>query len=104
RLFQYVIYAGIGMFGGAVGVAIAIAAAIAIQLSFFPAAAFTPNATLLTLFATVAGVGVSWLLGQGSRRLLPGASYRLAEQGLQVILVVSTLTSLLQSLLFTYGF
>ena len=104
RLLQYVLCAGMGMIGGATGVAIAIAVAIAIQLLFFPTAAFSPNGTLLTLIAVVAGIGISWLLRQGARRLLAGLFYGLAEQELQVILVFSILTSLLQSLLFTYGF
>lgn len=104
RIPQYIILAGIGILGGATGVALAIAAAIAIQLWFFPTTAFPPNATLLTLIATVAGAAISWLFGQGGRRFMSGTFDGLADQGLQVILICSILTSLLQSLLFTHGF
>jgi hypothetical protein len=104
RISQYIILAAIGILGGAIGVALAIAAVIAIQLYFFPTTAFPPNATLLTLIATMTGAIISWLLGQGGRRFMSDIFQGLAEQGLQVILVFSILASLLQSLLFTHSF
>jgi len=86
------------------GVVLAIAAVVAIQLWFFPTTVFPPNATLLTLIATVTGAVIAWLFAQGGRRFISGIFEGLAEQGLQVILVFSILASLLQSLLFTHSF
>jgi hypothetical protein len=103
RLPQFIICAGIGMIGGAIGVAVAIGLAIVFQLLLFPSTVFSPNVIQLTVIAILAGLGISWLLSQGADRILSGLLHDPGAQALQVVFVFSALTSLLQSFLFTHG-
>ena len=100
RLPQYIVCAGLGALGGAIGVALAIALAIAAQLILFPTTVFAPGMLLLALLAVVAGLVASWLLGRGASYIFPALAYQTGEQNMQVILVVSTLTSLLETFLY----
>jgi hypothetical protein len=105
RLPQYVICAGLGLLGGAIGVALAIGLAILIQSALSPMIIFSPDATHFMAVGTLMGIGVSWLLGRVAQHVLPSLSYNAGEQGMQVILIFSVLASLLNSLLFfTHGF
>jgi len=101
---QHVICVGLGLVGGATGVALVIGIAILVQVLLPPPTVFSPGTIPLTVAAALAGLGVSWLLVQGGRCILPRLFHRAGEQGLQVILIFSTFTSLLQSVLFTRGF
>jgi hypothetical protein len=100
RLPQYVICAGLGMLGGAAGVAAAIGLAILVQLLLPPSVVFLPGIIPLMVLATVAGLGVSWLLARMMRHIMPGLLQDSPEKELQVILVFSVFTSLLQTMLF----
>jgi hypothetical protein len=104
RLPQYVVYAGVGMLGGVIGVDLAISLWIAVQSLLSPAVRFAPGIVGITIATTLAGVGISWLLSRIARRLLSNLFDRLDEQGVQIILVFGVLTSLLQTFLFTRNF
>ncbi len=97
---QYVLCAVLGLIGGAAGVALTIGLVIVAKLWLSPAVIFAPSIVLLTIAATVIGLGISWLAGFSAHRLLPTLFYSTRRHGLPVILVFSTLASLLQSLLF----
>ena len=94
----------LGLVGGATGVALVIALAILVQVLLPPSEVFWLGAIPLTVAATIIGLGASWLLRQGGRYLLPRLFHEVGDQGLQVTMIFSVFTSLLQSVLFTYGF
>ena len=100
RLPQYAVCAGLGMLGGAVGVAVAIGLAILVQLLLPPSVVLQPGIIPLMVSATVAGLGVSWLFARMIRHVVPGLLNDSPEKELQVILVFSVFTSLLQTILF----
>jgi hypothetical protein len=100
RLPHYITCAGLGLLGGTVGVALAIGLAIVVQLLLPPPTVFAPGAIPLMVVAALVGLGASWLLGHGARRMVPNLLRNWGEQGLQVTLVFSIFTSLLQTLLF----
>ena len=95
--------AGVGILGGATGVALAIGATIMVQALLPLVVAFYPSAIVLTLMAAMLGLGVSWLLGQGAHRLCPRLFCNCTEQSLQVLLTFSVFTSLLETFLFMYS-
>ncbi|MFC1976266.1 hypothetical protein ACFLXQ_07695 [Chloroflexota bacterium] len=97
RLLQYIICTGLGLLGGAMGVALAIGGAITIQSLLFPAAIFVPGVVPVAVAAVLIGLGVSWLFGWVANRILPGLFY---NSGLQVILIFSAFISLLETFLF----
>ena len=86
--------------GGAVGVALAIVAAIAIQSLMPPLTTYSPNVIVLALAATVIGLGISWLLGYGLHLISSGSSRNSEVLRLQVTMIFSVLTSLLQTVLY----
>jgi hypothetical protein len=98
---QYIIYAGLGLLGGAVGVAIAIGLAIIVQLALPPLTVIAPGIIPLAIVAALAGVGISWLFGLTARMIWPALDF--IEHGIQVMLVSSILVSLLQVFLFMYN-
>jgi hypothetical protein len=93
----------LGIVGGGTGVAIVIAAAVIIQALSTPPLAFLPNVTMLTLVAVLVGLGVSWLFSQIARSMLPSFRYNFNTLGLQIILISSALTSLLENYLFMHN-
>lgn len=103
RLAQHLTAAGLGILGGATGVAGAIGLAIIIQFYVYPATVYSPAITTVAITATLLGLGCSWLISRIAFRLIPGLSRLCAGQGLQVVLVFSILASLLQSFLFLQG-
>jgi hypothetical protein len=103
RLPWYFICAGLGLVGGATGVALAVGLAILTQLLLPPPTVFSPGAISLIATATLAGLGASWLLSWVAHRILPSLLRDSEELGLQVTLVVGVFVSLLQTLLFTRG-
>jgi hypothetical protein len=94
---------GLGLLSGTTGVAITIGLVIMIQELLFRMATFSPGVIGITIAATVAGLGVSWLLDQVAPRFLPGLYYNLAEDRLKLVMILSVFTTLVQALLFTYG-
>ena len=100
RLPRYAVCAGLGMLGGAVGVAVAIGLAILVQLLLPPSVVLQPGIIPLMVSATMAGLGVSWLFARMMRHVVPGLLNDSPEKELQVILVFSVFTSLLQTILF----
>ena len=100
---KYALCAGMGVVGGATGVALAIGLVIIIQGLLSPKLFFTPGTVGLTLTATVVGLGVTWLLSQATHRIFPNLFYHLGEKALQVMMVLSVFTTLLQTFLFTRG-
>lgn len=102
-LARQILAVGLGVLGGAAGVAGAIGLAILVQLILPAAIVLSPGVTSLTITAALLGVGFSWFISRVACRLLPGLSYPRTRRGLQVIMVFSVLTSLLQSILFTQG-
>jgi hypothetical protein len=83
-----------------VGVALAIGLVITLQLLLPPAYALSIGVVPLMVLAAIAGLLVSWLLGRLAYRSLPRLLDSSNDRGLQVILVFSVFTSLLQTLLF----
>lgn len=101
QLPYYSICAGLGMLGGALGVALAIGLTILINLLLLPPfEVFAPGVIPLMAASALAGVGIAWLLGQVANFTWPGLFADLNENGLRVILVFSILGSLLQTILF----
>jgi len=105
RLPLYAVCVGLGLLGGAVGVALAIGLAILIQLRMPPPAVFAPGIIPLMVTAVAAGLGVSWLVGQMARHPMARQSWAdllgdSSQHGLQVILVSSVFASLAQVLFF----
>jgi hypothetical protein len=98
---QYVICAGLGLLGGAVGVAMAIGLAIVVQLALPPLTVFMPGIIPLAIVAVLAGVVVSWLFNLTVRMIWPALG--VIEHGVQVMLVTSVLVSLLQVILFMHN-
>ena len=103
RLPGYLVCCAVGMVGGAAGVALTLALAIVVQVMLSPTIIFWPNAIPLAIIAVILGLSVSWLLGLMAHRLFPTMASNTYGQGLQVILVISVLTSLLQVFLFMQG-
>lgn len=101
RLPQYVIYACLGVIGGAVGVIIAFLLAIIVQ-SFLPSQqSFMLGIVPTTVLAVVFGLGISWLLTWSAEQIVFLKSMRnLRSDGIQVIFICSVLTSLLETFLF----
>jgi hypothetical protein len=100
QLPQYVICAAMGLVGGSIGVAIAIGLAILPQELLAPEQTFSLGVVPLMVLASAAGTAVSWLFGRLAQCCLPRLVQNVYEKGLQVILVFSAFTSLLQTLLF----
>ena len=102
RWVRYLLCAGIGLVGGTTGVTVAIGLTVMIQL-LLATSVFLPGLIGLTIAATLAGLGASWLISRGARRILPDLFSQLDERAIQIIMVFSVLTSLLQTFLFTYN-
>jgi F0F1-type ATP synthase membrane subunit c/vacuolar-type H+-ATPase subunit K len=100
RLPRYAVCVGLGLLGGAVGVALAIGLAITIQLRLPPPTVFTPGVMPLIVTAVLAGLCASWLMGQAARYGLPDLLDDPSHNGTQVILVSSVFASLAQVLFF----
>ena len=100
QLPQYTICAGLGLLGGALGVALAIGLAILINRLLPPSTIFAPGVIPFMAGGALAGMGIAWLLGQVATFTWPGLFADLNTSGLRVILVFSVLTSLLQTILF----
>jgi hypothetical protein len=81
-------------------VALAIGLVISIQLLLPPQYVLSISVIPLMVIAAVAGLLASWLLGRLAYRSLPRLLGSSDDRGLQVILVSSVFTSLLQTLLF----
>ena len=102
QLPQFILSTGLGLLGGAVGVALTIGLAILAQLLLFPTAVFAPGALPLALVAVITGLGLTWLFSRIAPYLLPSLS-GYPTRGIQVMFVFSTLTSLLQTFLYVQG-
>jgi hypothetical protein len=100
RLPLYAVCVGLGLLGGAVGVALAIGLAILIQLRMPPPAVFAPGIIPLMVTAVAAGLCVSWLAGHVARHSRSDLLGDSSQHGLQVILVSSVFASLAQVLFF----
>jgi hypothetical protein len=92
--------AGLGLVGGALGVALAIGLGIQIQLLLPASTSFSPGLVLLLVTAIGMGLGISWLFAQVTNQVWSGLIGSLSDKGLQVVLVFAVFTSLLQTLLF----
>ena len=102
RWIRYFLCAGIGLVGGTTGVAVAIGLAVTIQL-LLAASVFLPGLIGLTIAATLAGLGASWLISRVAHWILPDLFSQPDERAIQITMVFSVLTSLLQTFLFTYN-
>ncbi len=100
RMLRYAACVALGLFGGAMGVALAIGTAILIQLALPPSSVFAPGVVPLMVTAVLAGLGVSWLLNRLGRRSWPSLFDASSDRSLQVMLVSSVFASLLQTLIF----
>ena len=100
RLPGYTVCAVLGLVGGAAGVALAIGLTILIQLLLPSGQVLSIGIVPLMVMAAVTGLIASWLLC----KLVRCSSLRRRRghypMGLQVSLVLSVFTSLLQTLLF----
>jgi hypothetical protein len=100
RLPRYAVCVGLGLLGGAVGVALAIGLAIMVQWRLPPPIVFAPGVMPLMLTAVLAGLCASCLMGQAARYGLPDLIGDPSHNGTQVILISSVFASLAQVLLF----
>ena len=100
RLPRYAACVALGLLGGVAGVALAIGLAILVQLRLPPPTVFAPGVIPLMVTAVLAGLGVSWLMGQMMRYSRPDRPDDSSHNGMQVILVSSVFASLAQVLLF----
>jgi len=103
RMPKYVVFVGLGVIGGEIGTALAIAATIVVQALFSPATTFTLEIAPLALVAILLGVGISWALAEALYRIWLRKYNAFKGQGLQVLLLASILTSLMQTVLLTHG-
>ncbi|MBN1218866.1 MAG: hypothetical protein JXM69_08060 [Anaerolineae bacterium] len=99
KLARYAIFAGLGLIGGAIGVALTFALAIAVQWLVFPASVFSPVPVFFAGVAILSGLAASWLLGWATNGIFT-SSDDLDQQELQVMFVFSVLISLLESFIF----
>lgn len=97
---HYVACVGLGLVGGALGVALTVGLAILIQLRLPPPAVFAPGVIPLMVAAAILGVLVSWLLNRLASASRSGFSGDSPENSTQVVLVSSVFASLVQTLLF----
>ena len=99
--YQYAVYTGLGLVGGATGTAAAIGLVAVIQASLVPDTVFWPNVLLLAVAATLLGWAASWLLGAIAHWTIPSFARReVAPYSLPVSLIAGTLVSLIQTYLF----
>jgi hypothetical protein len=98
QLPVYVICTLLGLFGGALGVTLALGLAIIIELFLLPLAL---GIVPLALVAVGAGWVMVWLQSRFAVKLF---HYTFAVRQMQVMFVVSTLTSLLQVFIYMQGF
>jgi hypothetical protein len=98
QLLNYIVFTGLGLLGGASGVALAIGLAI-VPLAF-SSEVFWPNILLLTIIAVLIGVGISWLLGRTIKSIFSHLFEDVNNHGIQIMLMFSVFTSLLQTFLF----
>jgi uncharacterized membrane protein YccC len=103
RISQYVLFAGLGVIGGALGTASAIGLSIVVQASLSPVTVSLPGAVPLSLVATLIGLVVSWLMAWSVYRIWPGKNADFKGQTKQALLLVSALTSLLQTIFLTHN-
>jgi hypothetical protein len=100
KLPEYTLCVILGLVGGAAGVALAIGLTILLQLLLPSGQGLSIRIVPLMVVAAIMGLMASWLLGKLIRR--PSLPLRRDhyQMGLQVTLVLSVFTSLLQTLLF----
>ena len=103
HLPHYIICTGLGALSGAVGMAIVIVASILLQGLLFPMMLFDPGLPLLAVGAILVGAGVSLPLCKVAPHLLPMTVNPLDSQWLRVVLAFSTLMSIFEAFMFTYG-
>ena len=94
----YVVCIMLGFLNGALGVAFAMGFAIIVELYF--SVSFVSGIVPLALIAVASGLGISWLSSRLSSRLFQ-TLYTIKE--MQVMLVASVLTSLLQVFIYMQG-
>lgn len=100
HLPKYLVGVISGMLSGALSVAFVIGLAIVIQALLPPSATFASHSFLLALAAALTSLSISWILSRVVGRHLPGLFYYMDEQGLQVMLISSAFTSLLETFIF----
>ncbi len=100
QLFHYVIFTVLGLLGGASSVALTVGLVIIVQSALPPTQVFWPNIILLTIVAVLIGLSISWLLSRAINHILPDLFEDANKYGMQVMLIFSILTSLLQTFLF----
>jgi hypothetical protein len=100
QLPRYALCAGLGLLGGAVGVALAIGLAVTIQLRTPPPTVFTPGVMPLMVTAVLAGLCASWLISQAACAGWPDLLDDPSQKSTQVILVSSVFASLAQVVFF----
>jgi hypothetical protein len=100
RLPHYVLCVGLGLLGGAVGVALAIGLAVTVQLRTPPPAVFRPGMMPLMVTAVLGGLCASWLISQAARYAWPDLLDDPSHKSTQVILVASVFAGLAQVVVF----
>ncbi len=99
QLPVYVVCVVLGLFSGAVGVAVAIGAAIIIEI-YFVAVSLAAAIVPMALGAVAAGLGVAWLLSKVNSKLFH-TDY--TSRQMQVIFILSALTAILQTFIYMQG-
>ena len=106
QLSYFIICGGLGILGGAIGVALAILFAISLTVvGRVPGDSILLGQVPLALVAVLAGLGGTWLLHRGMHAIFwTNLNATLRKHGLQLMLVLSALTALLQTFIFMAGF
>jgi CheY-like chemotaxis protein len=95
---QYFVYTGFGLVGGAVGAALAIWVVVLSQRFIAPGDVFNPGMLQLMALTILMSVVVSWTLYYITNLTLPRLAQSLNGQALQVVLVSSIATGIIESL------
>ncbi|MCB0210325.1 MAG: hypothetical protein KDJ52_13390 [Anaerolineae bacterium] len=103
RLIKYFVSAGLGIIGGGMGVAGMMACIVGLQFFYVTDEMFLPSLTIVAVASSVLGIGASWVIYYSVKKISPFTLLRnLDHDSLQVIFVISILTSLLQTFLFMH--
>ncbi len=103
QLPHYLVCAILGIIAGGLGVALVIGLVIGVKLLLSPMVIFSPSVIILAAVAAGFGIGIAWMLSQMLTRIVRNTVDNADKHGLQVTLIFSILTGLLQTLLFMTG-
>lgn len=102
-IHHYVIYTGLGLIGGTMGATLAIAVAVVIQTILPTSIVFSPGLFSLIILTILMSFLVSWWLRHAAKLIWPRLTHYLEGQALQIVLVASIATGIMEALIFSRG-